>query len=119
MLQLQRILTRPLLRRDRRKVVLLRRVCPALVMKIMRADDVYEAAELLDELASAVNRADLSDSIRFDLVGWLLNVGDHNVFGKTEASCSPGPFQISFPFRGGCYEHHKNRTAKCEGGEAI
>lgn len=74
---IQEIFSQPK-RQDRRSVNLLRCVCPALVREITRTRDAFEAAELLGELTGIVNRANLPDFLRFQLMSWLLGISGLN-----------------------------------------
>ncbi len=81
---------------DRRFVALLRRLSPALVKNIKRTRSAFEAAELLDELTSAVNRSNLPDVLRFELITWLLGVSGLAGDDEVDAACvrKPDPRQI-------------------------
>jgi hypothetical protein len=62
--------------RDRWFVNFLWRVTPRFVRSIRKAEHSREAAKLLDELTSAVNRSELPVDLRGELVSWLLSVSE-------------------------------------------
>jgi hypothetical protein len=106
--ELQRILIRPILRRDRRAAALLKRLCPKPVRRICSTRDAGEAAELLGELVAAVDSAGtLPESWRPELIAWLQDVSRHagrrvefrHVSYRERLNCSARPVQRSFVWR--------------------
>ncbi len=86
--------------RERRYVNLAFHASPSLVGRIRRSRSGAEAADLVDELLSIVNRSRLPDLLRLELFTWLMDVSPLAREHETEAACfrKPEPRQTEFPW---------------------